>query len=97
VDLADLTILARNWKKTIGDVAVMDTDSLSWAEALASVTFGTPSSSAPKPAAAVVAKVLTASLSGPVVLNWEAPRFNNTFNHEFRATGIQATTKNPFR
>jgi len=40
VDLADLTILARNWKKVIHDDYLIYLDDLSWADAMASVTFG---------------------------------------------------------
>jgi len=95
VDLADLTILARNWKKTIGDMAGVETDGLSWAAALASVTFGSPSPALPIAApesAAVVTTVPAVSLSGPLPLNWSAPKFNNTFAHAIYRVDSTAKT-----
>ncbi|MCL2641233.1 MAG: PEP-CTERM sorting domain-containing protein, partial [Phycisphaerales bacterium] len=49
VDLADLTILARNWKNVIHDDYLIYLDDLSWADALASVTFGAASLSFASP------------------------------------------------
>ncbi|MCL2639318.1 MAG: dockerin type I domain-containing protein [Phycisphaerales bacterium] len=87
VDLADLTILARNWKKTLNGETGVETDNLSWAEALASVTFGDVGGGPSAPASTTVAVPQPPQTShpGPQSLNWQAPRLTNPFA-PYRAT-----------